>query len=218
MIKIMQIDEQPLTKIGEVAGVCYGTTNPKRFYNIGKTCIEQNHGRVMEFTNILFTFDGYSAKVIRELFRNKAGTSELQASTRYIEYSKDFDYVVPHSVKANPEAFDVWERTINSICQGIVKLEELGIPNEDRTNLLPLAYATKGVYQINLRELLHVCRVRLCTSAYWEYRMFMQHLLNEIKEVSDEWRFIVENYCKPKCDFDGHCSEARVKCGRHPLK
>lgn len=217
MIRIIQIDKQPMTKIGELAGICYNTTNPKRYYNIGKTCVEQNHGRAMEFTNILFSFEGYSAKMVRELFRHKM-SSELQASTRYINYNKHFDYVVPPAVLGNEKALAVWQDAMVKINKSMLELEELGVPTEDFSNLLPLAYVTKGVYQMNLRQLISMCKVRLCTSAYWEYRRFMTDLLCEIKKVGEEWAYIVDNYCKPKCEFDGYCSESRVKCGRKPLK
>ena len=217
MIKILQIDKQPMTKIGELAGICYNTTNPKRYYNIGKTCVEQNHGRAMEFTNVLFSFEGYSAKMVRELFRHKM-SSELQASTRYINYNKNFDYIIPPSVLKNEKAYEVWQETMVKINKSMLELEELGVPTEDYSNILPLAYSTNGVYQMNLRQLIAMCKVRLCTSAYWEYRKFMRDLLKELRRVSEEWAYIVDNFCKPKCDYDGFCSEARVKCGRYSLK
>lgn len=217
MIKIMQIDEKPITKIGELASICYNTTNPNRYYNIGKTCIQNNHGRAMEFTNVLFTFDEYSAKMVRELFRHKM-SSELQASTRYINYNKHFDYIVPPSVKKNNKAYEVWQSVMVNIGKSMLELEELGVPTEDFSNILPLAYSTKGVYQLNLRQLVAMCKVRMCTSAYWEFRNFMRELTNELRKISDEWAYIVDNFCKPKCHFDGYCSEPRVSCGIYPLK
>lgn len=43
--------KNPITLIGEEAGICYGTdtTDPAKNYKRGKRCIEDGHGRALEF-------------------------------------------------------------------------------------------------------------------------------------------------------------------------
>lgn len=218
MIKILGITENPLSTMGELAGICYGQDNPKRFAGIAKRCLAEGHGRVSEFVEVTLVLDGYSAKVIRELYTHIIGTSRLQSSTRYIDYSNQFDYVLPSSVAKNTEALEIWQETMKTISKAMINLKDLGIPTEDFTNLLPLAYETKMVLKINLRALIHMFHVRACTCAYWEFRNLMQDIKNQLEKYGPEWEFIAKEYFVPKCVASGYCDETTRHCGRMPVK
>ena len=92
--------KNPITIIGQRAGVCWGadTTDAEKNYKRGLDCIESGHGRTLEFVNVEILIDGYSARVMREWYTHIGGApTRLQASTRYIDY-KAFPFVVPQSV------------------------------------------------------------------------------------------------------------------------
>lgn len=218
MIKILNYTNNPLTTMGEIAGICYNQTNPKRFSGISKRCLSEGHGRVSEFADITIEIDGYSAKMVRELYTHIIGTSRVQSSTRYIDYSKQFNYVTPKLIENNKEANDIWVETMDNISEAMNKLKEIGIPTEDYTNLLPLAYTTKMVLKINVRSLIHMFNVRACTCAYWEYRDFMRDLKNELSTIDDEWKFLCDNYFVAKCIANGYCDEKTRNCGIRPIK
>lgn len=213
MIRIINATKNPLTTIGEIAGVCYNSTNPKWYPRIAKRCLAEGHGRVSEFADITIEIDEYSAKMIRELYTHIAGTSRVQSSTRYIDYSEQFNYVTPHSISRNEEALAVWEATMNTINEAMKKMKELEVPVEDLTNVLPLAYTTKMVLKINLRALIHMFNVRTCTCAYHEIRKFMYDLRAELRVLDDEWKFLCDNYFVPKCVASGYCDEETRNCG-----
>ncbi len=65
----------PITLIGERAGVCWGANihNPEANYKRGMDCLASNHGRTLEFVNVEAVFDGYSARVIREWYTHIGG-------------------------------------------------------------------------------------------------------------------------------------------------
>jgi thymidylate synthase (FAD) len=160
--------------------------------------------------------EGWSAKVIREFYTHIAGgPSRLQASTRYIDYSKGFGFVTPKSIENNEEAKKVWESFMNSVPGTIEELKRLGVPNEDATNVLPMAYMTKIVVRTNLRHLIDMCHQRLCTRAYWEFRELMKEILWQLEQYSDEWEELVYDLkaFKPKCEVLGYCPETRG-CGK----
>ena len=218
MIKILRYISNPLTVIGEASGKCYGTTNIKAFERIAKQCLAENHGRTQEFAGITLEFSGYSAKVIRELFRHKH-MSELQASTRYIDYTKQFDYIIPPSIENNKQAKDIWQKHMGNVAKAMQELKEIGMPIEDFSNVLPLSYETNGVMKLEVRELIHMFGVRSCTCAYHEARKFMADLKEAIMNLNDEqWTFIAENYFVPKCDRLLYCEEEKRCCGRHLKK
>lgn len=219
MIKITDYTKNPLYVMGEKAGYCYDTTNPKYFKRIAQQCLFENHGRVQEFPDINFEFSEFSGKVIREIFRHKH-MSELQASTRYIDM-ENFGYQTPPSILKNEKALKVWENEINNIRECVSSLKKLGVPTEDYSNILPLAYSTKGVIKVGLRELIHIFGVRSCSCAYHEARKFCSELKKAIKETGDEqWIWLADNFLVPKCDLKLYCEEEKRwhLCKKHPKK
>ena len=208
----------PISLIGEEAGICWGadTTDAAKNYKRGVDCIKSDHGRAMEFPQVFLVLDGWSAKVIREFYTHIGGApTRLQASTRYIDYSKGFDSVIPPSISGNEEAEETWNEFMATVAPTVEKLKELGVPNEDATNVLPLAYMTKVVVRTNLRNLIDMSRQRLCTRAYWEFRQLMKEIFWQLENYSDEWEDLIYDLkvFKPKCELLGYCPETRG-CGK----
>ena len=212
--------KDPVSLIGREAGVCWGadTEDAEKNYKRGLSCLASGHGRTWEYPQVYVVLDGYSARVIRELYTHIAGgPTRLQASTRYINYEKGFDYVTPHAIEENDEAKETYENAMESIVIALQTLEALGIPREDCAMLLPLGMTSKIVLRTNLRNLIDMSHQRLCTRAYWEFRELMQDLMKALAEYSDEWKYLTENWFMPKCEVTGFCTEAK-SCGRMPKK
>jgi len=209
----------PITMIGEEAGICTGadTASAEKNYNRGLDCLKSRHGRTFEFPDVYMILDGYSARVIREWYTHIGGMpTRLQASTRYINY-RGFDYVIPTSISRDDRALQAYVQTMESIEEGLNELEQLGIPREDSANCLPLAMGTKIVCKHNARNLIDMSHQRMCSRAYHEYRELFKDVAKALCEYSDEWKYIVEHYFKPKCEEYGVCTETR-SCGRMKRK
>lgn len=212
----------PLTLMGYEAGVCWGAKAlgiGEKDLARGIDCLQSGHMRTAEFPQIYLVLDGYSARVIRELYTHIGGSpTRLQASTRYIDYN-NFGYIIPPSVENNVEAYDAYKDAIGDIQYALNRLEKLGIPKEDSANLLPLGMKTKIVLRTNLRNLIDMSHQRLCTRAYWEFRVLIQDIIKALKEYSNEWKMLVEEYnvFQPKCEVCGFCTE-KHSCGRRPRK
>ena len=215
--------KNPITLMGARAGVCWGAdiSNNEKNYRRGLDCIKSGHGRVMEYVNVEMIIDGYSAKVLREYYTHIGGSpTRLQASTRYIDYSKGegFNYVTPNSIKNNYKVNEDWEKIMKTIDNHIRFWISSGmIPIEDATMALPLAYSSKMVDKRNLRNLIDMSRQRMCSRAYWEYRELFKDICNALREYSDEWKWIVDNLFHAKCDEVGYCTESK-SCGRKPKR
>lgn len=221
MSKVIIIEEttkNPITLMGQRAGVCWGANieDAEKNYKRGLDCLISGHGRVMEYVNVELILDGYSARVIREWYTHIGGApTRLQASTRYIKY-EDFAYVMPHTIEKNEEAKKIYEDVMKNIAESAAKLEnEFGIPREDAAMLLPLGMETKIVDKRNLRNLVEMSHQRMCTRAFWEYRELMRDICDALKAYSEEWAYLVDNYFMPKCEVSGYCTE-RKSCGRKP--
>lgn len=212
--------KDPLSLIGRRAGICWNAdiTNDEKNIKRGISCIESVHGRTMEFVDVHMIIDGFSARVMREYFRHVGGmTPYLQASTRYINY-EDFNIIRPKSIESNKEALIEFNSTTKQLRETLENLKDLGIPNEDVANLLPLGMTTKCVEKRNLRNIVDMSHVRKCSRAYHEFRLdLFPTIENELKNYSDQWNWIVYNLFKPKCEIYGYCDEAK-SCGRKPKR
>lgn len=211
--------KNPITLIGKEAGICYGSdiSNSEKNYKRGINNLKSGHGRTMEFPQIFLTIDGYSARVIRELYTHIGGApTRLQASTRYINYG-DFEYIIPPSIQSNPFATEEYKYAMNIIQNAFINLQERGIPKEDIANILPLGMTTTIVLRTNLRNLIDMSHQRLCARAYWEFRQLMKDIMRALSEYSEEWNYIVKNYFKPKCELFRYCNE-HDSCGKFPPK
>ena len=211
--------KNPITLIGKRAGVCWGAdiTNDEKNYKRGIDCILSNHGRTLEYVNVEMVIDGYSARVIREWYTHLGGSpTRLQASTRYIDYTKNngFDYIIPPSIAKNEAAkikYVALMKRINDDCLSLEK--ECGIPREDSALCLPLGMTTKIIDKRNLRNLVDMSHQRMCTRAYHEYRRLFTDICNALSEISNEWKWIVDNLLVTKCDYLGYCPE-KNSCGK----
>lgn len=202
--------KNPVTLIGKEAGICWNanTEDEEKNYNRGIDCLKSGHGRTWEYPQVYMVLDGYSARVIRELYTHIGGSpTRLQASTRYIDYENGFGYVVPESIKKDKYAYIKYIKTMAYIVNNMRDLNNLGVPREDSALLLPLGMETKVVVRTNLRNLVDMSHQRMCKRAYWEFRKMFNDICAELSKISYEWKYIVDNYMKPKCKVYGHCSE-----------
>lgn len=212
--------KDPINMIGFMSGVCYGSdvTNDEKNYKRGIDCLESHHGRTWEFPSVYMTIEGYSARFMRELYTHIGGApTRVQASTRYINY-KDFSYYTPPSIKHHYSANKVYEQLMNDIKDGLDELDEVyNIPKEDSANALPIGMESTMVGKYNPRTLIDMSHQRECVRAYHEYREFFKDLKEALSEYSDQWKYIVDKFFMPKCEFMLHCPE-KFSCGRYPKK
>ena len=239
IIDTMETTLDPISLIGKKAGSCWGADvyDYQKNFKRGIDCILSGHGRALEYPNIVFTVEGYSARVVRELYTHIGGSpTRLQASTRYIDYT-EFDYVTPPKIKnfdlskvpnhtcESPQ--EIYDGVMEHICQALKVLDEYGIPREDSAMILPFGMTTKVEFKTNLRELVQICNQRLCTRAYWEFRELILDLGKALVDYGknywngdrpddvNEWSLVVKNLFVPKCIKDGVCYE-KFSCGRYP--
>lgn len=214
--------KNPLECIGFFPAVCYGTKTDDIERNVkrGLQCIADGHGRVEELPDVYLILDGWSAKCLRELYTHIGGMpTRMQASTRYIDYAKGdkFKAVTPPLVNKNEQAATIWQDAIEYISDAMNKLKDLGIPKEDYTNLLPLAYESKMIWKVNLRCLINFMNMRLCSRAYWEIRKLASEIKAALSNYSDQWKTIADMLFVPKCEVYGFCVEHET-CGRKKSK
>ena len=222
-IEILDIKRNPLQFIGKCAGICWNAPTDDAEKNIAraKQCIMDNHGRVEEFPDITIVFDGFSARMDRELSTHIGGSpTRLQSSTRYVP-ANDFAYYRPKSCDSD-ETRNIYSLGMEHTASIYRALLDLGVPKEDAANQLPLGMMSRMVWKVNMRTLVNFFNRRLCNRALKEIRDFSIELKNMLSEIDDEWKWICDNLFVPMCEQYKYlnpqmcfCLEKRG-CGRHP--
>ena len=214
-----ETNTHPITTIGRMVGICYGSdvSDDVKNYKRGLNCMKAGHGRVMEFATCFMSLQGYSARVIREFYTHIGGSpTRVQESTRYIDYS-NFKYITPPAIQKDKDANDIYEYLMYQISEAAKDLKACGVPKEDIANIFPLGMETGISCHFNLRTLENMANQRLCTRAYWEYRQLMKDMRQALGEYSYEWGVLCDIFFIPKCEKYGYCCE-EYSCGRYPKK
>lgn len=154
------------------------------------------HLSTFEHINCTFAIEGVSRSLLAQLTRHRLCSFSVQ-SQRYCKMDKSF--VIPDTLKDNKA---IISKTLNQIIDCYNELIDAGAKKEDARAILPNATCTNLIMTCNLRELIHICNLRLCKRAQAEIRELVTLMKNEvIKELPFMKEFLVSN-CK-------HCTEAK---------
>jgi thymidylate synthase (FAD) len=147
--------------------------------------------------------------------RHRAGVSFDQQSQRYVSFKKGASTMLPPTIaEADPELRARYEEQIEGSLELYTELTEAGIPGEDARFAFPNATRTNLVMTANLRALIHMSGLRLCTMAQWEIRRLFQLIRHEVFSVSP----FLGGFLAPKCVALGYCDEAGNRDGHCPIR
>ena len=99
-----------------------------------------------------------------------------------------------------------WRQLFAEIGEVYEALIAAGVPGEDARFVLPNATSTNFKVTVNFAELLHICDLRLCTRAQWEFRKVASLMRAELNRRFPE----LARYLQPKCGErrGGYCDES----------
>jgi thymidylate synthase (FAD) len=146
--------------------------------------------------------------------RHRAGVAFDQQSQRYVTF-KGASTMLPASIEdAAPDLREEYEKQIEGSMNLYGELVGAGIPGEDARFVFPNATRTNLVMTTNLRALIHMSGLRLCTMAQWEIRRLFQLIRHEIFQVSP----FLGSFLAPKCVPLGYCDEMGNRDEHCPIR
>jgi thymidylate synthase (FAD) len=182
--------------------------------------IRQGHGSTLEHPSFTFGIEGISRACSHQLVRHRL-SSYNQQSQRYVDVGDSDYFVKPPSLAGDEGRFErVVGETVNYYRELVDELKAQGKKGEqaqeDARYMIPNAGKTNLIWTTNLRNLLHVCRVRMCSRAQWEIRQ----LLAECRRVLEPQFPLIARYMVVKCHpyAMGYCDEEFRSCGFRPLR
>ena len=128
--------------------------------------VEQGHMSVFEHVNYTFSIKGVSRALLQELARHRHISLSVE-STRW---------ALKRIMASNPEM--VLPKSLEEVYVGlqmewIRSLLKEGIPNDEVKYLIPECLPTNLVLTLNLRELIHIYRLRTSPRALKEFHDLM---------------------------------------------
>ncbi|WP_041587640.1 FAD-dependent thymidylate synthase [Thermincola potens] len=215
-VKLINYTPDPDKTVAAAARLCYSPIGAEdlldnltdqevaKFLNI---LVRMGHWSPIEHVTFTFAIEGVSRALSHQLVRHRIA-SYSQQSQRYVKF-EDFAYVIPPSVKNNPEAEAIFTRTMKIINEAYKELADL-VHHEDARYVLPNACETKLVATLNARSLYNFFRHRCCERAQWEIRKLANLMLAEVRRVAP----ILFSNAGPDCITQGICHEGKMSCGR----
>jgi len=133
-------------------------------------CVELGDWSTIEHVAFVWELRGFSRSCLAQLTRHRIGWGYTVESQRYVD-KRDFDYVVPPSIAADPAALAKYREVMGYLGDAYVYLRDsCGVRKEDARFVLPNAAPFPATVSNNLRSLLHFLRLRLDRHAQWEIR------------------------------------------------
>lgn len=224
-VLLINFTPDPDGTVAMAAKLCYSSANvenlkeeiPKtEIGNFIKKIIQMGHLSPVEHANFTFAIEGISRACSHQLVRHRLA-SYSQQSQRYVGMDNGFNYIIPPSIKEDPELkikyisfMEEVQRFYNDLVENFKKKGKTGeSAYEDARFVLPNATETKIILTMNARELLHFFTQRLCLRAQWEIRKMALEMLKAVKKVSP----VIFANAGPAC-LKGSCPEGKFSCGK----
>ena len=191
-----------------------GEIDPAKMQKLISGVIESGHGSTIEHVVFTFGISGVSRTLSHQLVRHRAGVAFDQQSQRYVKF-KSAATMLPHTIaEADEDIRQRFEEQVEGSMSLYGELVEAGIPGEDARFVFPNATRTNLVMTANLRALIHMSGLRLCTMAQWEIRRLFQLIRHEIFTVSP----FLGSFLAPKCVPLGYCDEMNNRDEHCPIR
>ncbi len=217
-VNLISKPENILKTVYTACKTCYSAKLPVEIYSeapdnekmlsLIKRVISSGHFSTIEHIQLTFAISDVSRACTHQLVRHRH-MSFSQKSQRYVKEKGEFDYIIPKSIENDPEIKHKFEDFMKKTADLYQEFIESGITAEDARSILPNATASSIVASLNLRELIHLANLRLCTRAQLEIRQMVKAMCDEVIKV-EPW---LAAYLVPKCERLGYCDEDK-SCGR----
>jgi thymidylate synthase (FAD) len=192
-----------------------GRITPEKQRELISRVIESGHGSTIEHVVFTFAITGVSRTLSHQLVRHRAGVAFDQQSQRYVSYKKGASTMLPGTIAdADPALLERYEDQVEGALELYTEMVEAGIPGEDARFVFPNATRTNLVMTTNLRALIHMSGLRLCTMAQWEIRRLFQLIRHEVFATSP----FLGSFLAPKCVALGYCDESGNRDEHCPIR
>lgn len=172
-----------------------------------KTALKDDkQAKLLEHFNYTFKVENFALIILKHLTRHRMQSLATPSLAKIVDANK---FVIPETIKANPELLEDFKKCIKENRKIYNKL----LPEVDPRLLIyltPHGSAIDLVSTMNAREILHFTNLRTCTRAQWVIRDLANEMMVQLKKAD---KSMFEGF-GPSCYTFGICPEGRMCCGK----
>ena len=188
-----------------------------KHWNLVKKVLDSGHDSIAEHCYFTFCIEGVSRALLAQITRHRAGIVFSVMSQRYVEIKESkqelFEildrYEGPEMKEFCDKYFVDFKGRIDSALIkelfNYLDAIEGGEKPEDARMYLPNATKTNITMSVNLRELMHMSNLRLCSRSQAEIRQLFQAIKKEVEQVDKR----LGDLLVPSCVSNGCCKEIK---------
>jgi len=215
-VDLIQYTPDPEKVVAAAARLCYSSNPvPELLERLDDEAVasfvrklrQMGHLSTFEHVSFQFSIDGVSRALSHQLVRHRIA-SYSQRSQRYVK-ENGFEFVIPPSVKRNPEALERFKAVMAHLQENYQELLN-SVPAEDARYVLPNACTTSLMATFNARSLLNFFEHRTCSRAQWEIRSLAEQMLKLVRVVAPN----LFSEAGPTCLTQGVCHQGTFSCGK----
>ena len=189
-VKLVQWTDNPVKLLADIASICYGKEEASNPEKLVRNLNALEHHSVFEHAHYTFYIKGISRACLAQLTRHRHASYTVR-SQRYCDESEQ-EFLIPIMALDNQEQLEVIRSTLDIINSSYKNLIKSGVKREDARAILPQATATDLYMTCNLRELLHIYKLRTDTASQREIQDLLYNMANEVLDVNPELEFLFE--------------------------
>ena len=198
----------------------YNEAFVEKMWSLVKTILSSGHDSIAEHVYMTFACEGFTRATLAQITRHRHCSFSVQ-SQRYVEIKETKKHIMEvldhHETNEMKELCDKYFSTtsmvevdmcLKALLNYRTLIENYNYKPEDARKMLLNCSKTNMVFSMNLRELMHICHLRLCKRAQKEVRDMVGLMVKELLRVEPHFKMLLV----PKCIATGSCNE-KDSCG-----
>ncbi len=162
-------------------------------------------GGPLEYVDFTFQVEGVPRALTHQMVRTRVGAVYSQESLRFCaKTGEQFKYDVGPSIKTE-EQREVYHKAMEGMQQAYEDLLEAGVATQDARGALPINILTNIGVKYNLKTLIGIAEVRLCTQSQPHWVDILGQMKKEITEkVHPVFGELLVMYCDrhQRCGYE----------------
>ena len=162
-----------------------------------------NIGGPLEAVDFIFQVEGVPRALTHQMVRTRIGAMYSQESLRFVaKEGEQFKYDIGPSINEDDHRLMVYMSAMREIQTAYEKLIKAGASTQDARGILPINIMTNIGVKYNLKTLMGVAEVRLCTQSQEHWQSVIRQMKQEIYSKVHP---VLSGLLKPYCERHGKC-------------
>lgn len=187
-VELIQATKNAGKLIADIASICYGKDEAEDPRKLLEHIYNNGHHSVLEHVYYTFKIEEISRTCLAQLTRHRLASFTVE-SQRYTK--NEGRAIIPPRIRADKKLLSKYRTHMQKSKDFYDLLLSCNVKKEDARFALPQAIMTNLYLSCNLREFLHINKLRTSKGAQWEIRELVTKMTGLVIGYSPELRFMI---------------------------